>query len=517
MRKFSYLLSSFLLGHALCLGTAAASLPTSDSILEGKAKQVSLQSLPRDLIKVIGEQSGNTLALKTTCHAFNNLNFATKNTIILLRHSEGFQQGLQTRASGNPDFSQLGLWDDVRILNLYNLTAEDFAVLFPDANSVGISLMTLRGNPHTPIKRLILRTSRDSWDSYRPMPLDICTAIQQSGVELYFVGERESSKIDRFFSHTPLSEAMLLNLLKMTSFSWDVEKMFAEGSSHTMREGFCLEQYIRQDGGAHITNDPAYLQHVLKTHGEIVSTKKTQSLTHYSCRAMPYVWGLLNTERHANGVQVLETIRDIHLMELCYGTRLFETDESENLAFRHLPLISHDGTYHILQLLRGFIPPYAPEDYFYELDKPWHGFLKVEGHQFSRPYQSKKAIPSTRNDIFVDFVKAIASYPQNMQLIRLKKLMQVIAIVHLAQVDDADRTLRHPGYFETACRESLRFVHDSTDDMTTHEFSKFIAYLKEKHAEFNPLFINSEDQLKEILNSYNKTTTVLEKLDETAE
>ncbi len=482
---------------------------------------MTLLHLPVELLAMIGDHSGNTLALKSTCRVLNTVPFKTKKSRFVLRHSKEFQDMLRSMAAGVYELSPLNLNDDVTCLNLYNLTAADFARLLPDRASVSTFLDASRQNRVRPVKKIILRRG-DPEDndgaldgSYMPFPSEVIDESEKRGLELYFLYDRWNTRIDQFFSLTPLSEEDFLTLLKMTSFQRDLNALF-EGQK---RPSACLAQYIRE---SRMTTDPAYLQHVLRTHREIISDNVSFGLTHFSHRCMPYVWGLLDTENTSNGVNVLANIRDIHKLQLCFGVALFNNYDCPNDASNgtysitnDIEKISHMDTPKILKILRSFIPHYIESDYFDLPEVPCHGFLKILRGNLSTPYEDggvsvEESEINARENIFIDFAKALGTFDKKEQLIRLKRLMQVLDISHLrpiecSDVSDSGYTFYGKGFTPCFAR-AMGYLFDQTASLSEHEFTEFTKYLKAKNPSFNPLFIMSEKEFQAIWDTYKESS-----------
>jgi hypothetical protein len=294
--------------------------------------------------------------------------------------------------------------------------------------------------------------------------------------------------------------------------------------------------------------DYAHNQAILKTDREIRANNLANGLLVMFNRTDLYVRGLVDALYFENGEQTLQTIRDVHILQLCYGLTLFARDDSERYETKDkfipisdtliyfLSKISHKDTTEILGLLRGFIPPFSKEDYCDAPEQPKHGWLNYP-ENISLPYIEGEPFIEVENDtlgciklpikdygardyVFADFVRALAAYSSKEQLFRLSRLVQVLDIKHLSPVLHADPTLTgfntqyNIGRFGfTECfRGSLAFISDRTTNMTTEDYKTFIAYLKKRDPGFNPLFVSSEERFQDILDDYISLTNIRPKI-----
>jgi hypothetical protein len=483
-------------------------------------KQLSLSHLPQGIKALIGKMSGNTMSLREVSHSLC-INYQTIREATILGHSPNMKAVLQSFDDNNPDFRHLKLFDDIISLNLYFLNRADFVRLGLhaqnpyedyDVEKTKIFCEVLNEGRIRPIQHLIIRKSnpQEKGDGIHPLAL---TYLNQHGIKVHCIEDGNNSGIDILFNQlSDFTISDLHSLLQLTSIRPTQSRVFKISESTCLGrytstdpapEG-CLAMFYREENEAgvkhHITKE--HLLRAIHAYWSITINSQCYMLTlAFNTKAFFLVDGLLSL---GNSPEALNTIVAIHNMRLSFGQWLFGSDyETLRKNMEGIRNITHKDTAAILKLLRKFIPDFREDDYHNAPGKPYDKALKW--HKLSNLYGRKdkddlRFIEGLqRQDAFMDFLLALSTFDQDTQLVRLKKLIQILCIEHFSAIEKDDPLYNRYLGFKDRIILALQYLYDETVDINGYYYVKFAESFKVHNPDFNPLSMDAESKFKAAL------------------
>ena len=470
---------------------------------------VTFLNLPKPLVIRIGKLSGNTISLKSTCNKLRGYDYNTINETVILPYSEKFKAALQSLEGDNPDLSVLFPRDDTSVLNLFLLTADHFVKLglqvagkdLYDTTKAQKFYDFLHKGKILKVKTLILRNEDTQTGIYKAVHPGALRELNNLGINVVFVRERWNENIDRLFQYLKLNENEFNGLMSLVCLADPNEVVevtkastslgqFASGVSPLPADSIPVIYYNGKTETTHHIGSREALIAAIDTYLEIANDKICWALIRSSGnRLMPVVHGFLRVSNEHP--ELLDTIKQVHFLHLSYGMNLFD---SSCIKPEQLMAIAHEDRDDILRVIREFIPPFTPKDYHDAPGQPYHGLVKAK---VSTIYgERQKSLPVkpcyTRTDLFADFVVALGEFTEETQLKRLRRLIKVMSIDHLRELElnDSEYNVFSLTYFPKRIIRAFTYIYNLTEDMHEVQYDGMLPIIADKA--FNPLVEDAE-------------------------
>lgn len=202
--------------------------------------------LPKELLLQIGNLSGNTTSLKETCKKLQSTDFTTINELFISGHSDIFQTILKSMetASDTPLFA-----DDIKSLNLFQLTRQDFVKLglqtetedeplnVAQVENFYKSLQAGRkqfyekinvGREVYPVMNILVRKAIEGGlgSNWQAIHSQAVTILNELKLKVTFYKTDNNIEIDTLFTRINFNEHDFKTFLKFMGGAWDINTIF---------------------------------------------------------------------------------------------------------------------------------------------------------------------------------------------------------------------------------------------------------------------------------------------------